>query len=89
MSNPDKEALYEAIVYFHADNDVDADALYDGMLDAIGCGDGPDHECPHFRIGFGPYMLGAEGRSSPRRAALRQLGFVARDTLRVLVGLRP
>lgn len=51
----DERPYFEANVIFQASDMDEADRLFDGMLDAIGCdGDearGEDEPCPHFRVG--------------------------------------
>ena len=70
-------AEYEATIYYEAEDDAMANKLFDDMLDGLGCDDGPEHECPHFRLGFGPYEI-AESRKFARWRLRRQLIDLAR-----------
>lgn len=46
----DSRPYFEASVLFQAADMAEAEALFDAMIDTLGCPDG-DHQCPHFRVG--------------------------------------
>lgn len=55
----DSRPFFDASVVFQAADQDEAEALFDRMLDAIGCAehDGDqDSPCPHFRVG-GVHMM--------------------------------
>lgn len=50
------QRTYVVKVYFGAtpdEFDVLHDKVLDAVTDALGCTDDPEHECPHFQVGFG------------------------------------
>ena len=49
----DPRPYFEVTHMFQARDMAQAEFLFEGMIDALGCNDmcGPDRPCPHFRFG--------------------------------------
>ena len=77
----DETKTYEATVYYTARDVEHANDLFDDMLGGLGCTDDPDHECPHFSFGAGPYEV-ADGRRASLRRARRELAYSLRVAVR-------